>query len=202
MLKKPSSCIVPGLCHSRRACLSQHSNYGSSNWYARDKIRLFPHWRNGCLGHVSAARIMVVIWTAVFPEDGALRIDFGEDAAAIAGPRGEETLIVGTLTPIKQVAIRQQVAVEPGTVRQRPLVHDLAFEVDEVHVALSRERREERVAGARAVRVEYTQPGAAPADGVLIDRSNLRAHGVVSCVPMTTSHVTMGHCFLKCFSSH
>src|SRR5215468_6779213 len=56
MLKKPSSCIVPGLCHSRRACLSQHSNYGSSNWYARDKIRLFPHWRNGCLGHVSDYR--------------------------------------------------------------------------------------------------------------------------------------------------
>src|SRR5215471_21639486 len=56
MLKKPSSCIVPGLCHSRRACLSQHSNYGSSNWYARDKIRLFPHWRNGCLGALSDYR--------------------------------------------------------------------------------------------------------------------------------------------------
>ena len=31
MPKKPSSCIVPGLCRIRRACLSQHSNYGSSN---------------------------------------------------------------------------------------------------------------------------------------------------------------------------
>src|SRR4029453_6300263 len=53
MLKKPSSCIVPGLRHIRRACLSQHSNYGFSNWYARDKILLFPHWDNGCLGHVN-----------------------------------------------------------------------------------------------------------------------------------------------------
>src|SRR5215471_13255229 len=72
MLKKPSSCIVPGLCHSRRACLSQHSNYGSSNWYARDKIRLFPHWRIGCLGHVSTGRYDGD--TPTLALDGAYRI--------------------------------------------------------------------------------------------------------------------------------
>jgi hypothetical protein len=59
-------------------------------------------------------------------------------------------------------------------------VHDLACEVDEVHLSLSRERCEERVAGERAVAVEHTQAGAAPADGVLIDRGGLHVHGVVS----------------------
>src|SRR2546429_9152798 len=60
MPKKPSSCIVPGLCRIRRACLSQRSNYGSSNWYIRDKILLFPHWCNGCLGHVCNVSIRVL----------------------------------------------------------------------------------------------------------------------------------------------
>src|SRR5437870_5998069 len=58
MPKKPSSCIVPGLCRIRRTCLSRRSNYGSSNWYIRDKILLFPHWCNGCLGHVCHALSM------------------------------------------------------------------------------------------------------------------------------------------------
>src|SRR5262244_1320494 len=56
MLRKPSCCTVPGPCGSRRAGLSRRSNYGSSNWYIRDKIRLFPHWCNGCLGHLSGKR--------------------------------------------------------------------------------------------------------------------------------------------------
>jgi hypothetical protein len=48
-----------------------------------------------------AARIVVVIWTAVLPEDRALRIDLGQDAAAIEGPHGKEALILGTLTAVK-----------------------------------------------------------------------------------------------------
>ena len=50
-----------------------------------------------------AARIVVVVWTAVLPQDGALRIDFDEDAAPIVGPHGKEAQILGTLTPVKQV---------------------------------------------------------------------------------------------------
>jgi hypothetical protein len=59
-------------------------------------------------------------------------------------------------------------------------VHDLPFEVDEVHFSLSGERREERVAGEHAVAVENAQAGAAPTEGVLIDGGDLRAHVVVS----------------------
>src|SRR5215467_1556840 len=47
-------------------------NYGSSNWYARDKIRLFPHWRNECLGHVSTGRYDGD--TPTLALDGAYRI--------------------------------------------------------------------------------------------------------------------------------
>ena len=43
----------PRPVRSQAACLLRHSNYGSSNWSLQGKIRLFPHWGNGCLGHVS-----------------------------------------------------------------------------------------------------------------------------------------------------
>ena len=43
---------------SRRcACRFRHSNYGSSNWSLQDKIRLIPHWGNGCHGQVSYAYV-------------------------------------------------------------------------------------------------------------------------------------------------
>ena len=55
MPRKRSSCSAPGSRSIRHACLSQHTNYSASNWSLQDNILLFPHWSNGCLGHVSDA---------------------------------------------------------------------------------------------------------------------------------------------------
>src|SRR5437773_11097559 len=93
MPKKLSSCIVPGPCRIRSACLSQHSNYGSSNWYARDKILVFPHWSNGCLGHVSSVSMRAC---AFFPSHLDPVLDRGtRDTDAVVSPEGPTRWPVG-----------------------------------------------------------------------------------------------------------
>src|SRR5439155_20352125 len=85
-------------------------------------------------------------------------------------PRGA----LGAVPAVEEMTVVEQVPVEAGPVGQAPRVGDGAVHVQEVHRAVTQNRREERVARLGARGIVGDEPGPRTPDLLLIDRHAAR----------------------------
>ena len=111
------------------------------------------------------------------PRDLAVPVDLERRARLEARPSLEAVEVGHDLAAVEHMTVVEQVAVEAGSVRHVPGVDDLASHVDQVNGAVPEHRREQRVTVERAARIVSGEPGARPADALLIDGRHQRALG-------------------------
>src|SRR5262249_29912638 len=85
---------------------------------------------------------------------------------------------------VAKVAIGKDNGVTAGADRHFPVVYGIAFDIDEIDVAISRKGREQCVAAGRSLRIPSDQAdGASPCRHLIDCGRRFRRHSIVSCSP-------------------
>ena len=109
-----------------------------------------------------AAGVVMMVGIAVFPQDVAVPVGFQHYAALepLEAVKDVPSAVIAHFAAVEQVAVGQQVAVQPRRIRHLPLVRYLAGRIQQIYCAIAGHRGVERIAGAGALRVIRRQAGA------------------------------------------